>query len=139
MSYSDQKFQTRVNGILSPNTSWGTATASSATGHDTTGVVVLPKLFRRTAINNLRMRCSVIPNAASTVVKANFLNGTNTFAVVTLTTATAGQILDATVTATNGTFAADGQPTVNLVGTATASAAASGSWEVWVEAQELFS
>lgn len=139
MSYSDGKFQASVPGILSPVNTWGTATASGAVGHDTTAVIGLPKYFKATKITDIKMRCTVIPNAASTTVKANFLNGTNTFATVTLTTATAGQVLDATMTASNGSFAADAGPTVNLVGTSTASAAASGSWEVFAETQELFS
>lgn len=138
MAYSDQKFYTRVMSLISAPVSWGTATASATDGHDITDQTpVLPKFFRRTAVGAIRMRCTVIPNAASTAVKAHFLNGTSTFGVVTLTTATAGQILDGTVTSSNGTFTASGQPTVKLTGTATASAAANGSWEVWFETTEL--
>ena len=139
MSYSDGKFQARVMNLVSPSTSWGTSTASSATGHNTTGVVVLPKFIRATEVGAIRMRCTVIPDAGSTAVKANFLNGTNTFGVVTLTTATAQAQLDGVMTAANASFAADGQPTVNLVGTATATADASGSWEIWFENKENFS
>jgi hypothetical protein len=137
MPYTDPKFQVNVPGILSPPTSWGTATVSGAIA--TTGIVVLPKFFKAEKFTSINARCTVIPNAASTALVANFLNGTNTFATITLTTATAGQVVSGVVTESNATFAAAGQPTVNLNGTATASAAAQGSWEIFAETKEAYS
>jgi hypothetical protein len=137
MSYSEFKSQNRRQELVGQALSFSTATASGSVA--ATAVAALPKTFRRTAIGKVRLRCSVIPNAASTALVASFLNGTSTFATVTLTTATAGQWLDGTVTAANSTLAADVAPTITLAGTATASAAANGSWDIYFENQELYS
>ena len=140
MSYSDQKFYSRRQSIALPALSFGTATASSATGLNLTPTgAVLPKFFRRTAVTGVRARCTVSANAAATAYKLNLLNGTSTFATVTLTTATASGVYDGTVTASNATFAADGQPTFNITGTSTASGDAAGTFEITFETQELYS
>ena len=139
MAYTDAKFNVRQITRVLGAASFGTATASSATGADTTPAVYLPKFFRRTQVLGVRMTVTTIPDAGSTALKANFLNGTSTFATVTLTTATAGQVLSGTVTAANAVFAADGQPTLTVTGTSTASGDAQGSYNVDFEVQELFS
>lgn len=138
MGYSDPKFYARELNLVAVAASFGTATANSATGANATAVAALPKFFRKTTVNKVRLRCTVIPNASSTALVASFVNGTNTFATVTLTTATVGQFLDGVVTASNATIAADAAPTINLTGTATASAAANGSYDVLFETQESF-
>jgi len=138
MSYSDAQFYTRKQDIVLPALSFGTATASSATGLNLTPAgAVLPKFFRRTQVLAVRVRCTTSANAAATNYKLNLLNGTSTFATVTLTTATASGVIDGTVTSSLSTFAADGQPTFTITGTSTASGDAAGAYEITFETQEL--
>jgi len=139
MSYSDSKYASRSVVRVAEAQSFGTATASSATGANITPVLYLPKFFRRTKVGGVRMTVTTIPDAGSTALVASFLNGTSTFATVTLTTATLNQVLDGAVTVANATFAADVQPSVVVTGTATASADAQGSYHIDFELQELFS
>jgi hypothetical protein len=138
MGYSNPEFLARQLVNFSPNHSLSTATASSATGADRTAPTALPAFLRRTKVNKVSFVVRTIPNAASTGLKAVLLNGTSTAATVTLTTATLGQVLTGTVTVANSTFAADAQPTLNVVGTATASGAANGAFDVVFEVQEQF-
>lgn len=138
MSYSDAKYDARVWVRVAEAQSFGTATASSATGADTTPTLYLPTFPRRTRINAVKMTVTTIPDAGSTALVASFKNGTSTFATVTLTTATAGQVLTGSVTAANAIIAAAGQPTLVVTGTATASADAQGSYTIDWEQQELF-
>jgi len=136
--YTDPSLQASHFAQVQPATSFGTATAASATGCDLTGVGALPKFTKRIKVDKVRFKCTVIPDAGSTAVKANLLNGTNTFAVVTLTTATAGQWLDGVVAAANATINADVVPTINTTGTATASADAMGTYEIYFEYKFAF-
>lgn len=139
MGYADQRYWTLKEVSGGFGVSFGTATASSATGHNLSDVAAsLPKFQKRTDVLGVRLRVTVIPNAASTNLVAQFMNGTNTLGTAVLTTATADQFVDFTITnAANGTFADDAQPTINLTGTATASAAANGSYDIWMEVKEL--
>ena len=139
MGYSDQKFYNRVWARAAYAASFGTATASATDGANTTPAVYFPQFDRRTAINALKMVVTTIPDSGSTALKASFKNGTNTFATVTLTTATAGQVLDGTINTSYNTFTADSAPTVVVTGTATASADAQGAYSIDFEQQELFS
>jgi len=136
--YTDPSLQVVHFDQVQPATSFGTATAASAVGCDFTGVGALPKFTKRLKVSKVRFKCTVIPDSGSTAVKAHLLNGTNTFAVVTLTTATAGQWLDGTVTSANATIDADVVPTINTTGTATASADAMGTYEVYFEYKFAF-
>lgn len=140
MSYSNGMFSARPMVMVIPATSFGTATASATDGANRTAVAVMPSFIRKTNVTGIRLLCTVVPNASSTALVAQFLTGTNTLATVTLTTATAGQWLTATIgTASNGTFTAgQAAPTINITGTATASAAAQGSYSVWFEQTELY-
>lgn len=139
MGYSDQRYYALKKVPLGFATSFGTATASSATGHTLSDVAAFSnKFIKRTKVNNIRLRCTTIPNAASTAVVVNAMNGTNTLATVTVTTATADQFLDFTMgTGTFGTFTADSELKFNMTGTATASGAANGAYDILVEEQEL--
>lgn len=136
MGYSEQKYHTRVPSVFVPAVTFGTATASGASGHNAANVIIMPEFFRKTLVNSIRARCTVIPNAASTGLNLIIKNGTSTAGYLTLTTATVGQYIDATMTSSNATFAANTAPTATLIGTATASGAASGSFELFVETQE---
>lgn len=100
----------------------------------------LPKFVRRTQVSAIRLRCTEIPNALATGLVASFLNGTNTFATVVLTTATADQFLDATVVTDDDVniFAKDVQPTVNVAGTATGASDSLGDFDIWFEIEEKF-
>ena len=137
-NYSDPNFTVKQFYPAALAVAISTATASGTAGHTLSAVIPMPKFPQRTEIQKIRVRCAVIPNAASTAVTLNFLNGTNTFGVVTLTTATAGQWLEGVITASNAIIADDVVPTVNMLGTSTASAAASGTYDVWLETQRLW-
>lgn len=125
-----------------PNTFTGTA------GVPVTGTFVFPKFKRATKINNIRVQCTVAAAANLTAVTMNFLNGTNTFAVATNVGAAVGSV-DGSVTSSdtygsNGVitgahrFAADGQISMTVLTTGTASALTQGSYALQVECQEVF-
>jgi hypothetical protein len=70
---------------------------------------------------------------------ATFNVGGAELGTAVLTTATADQHIDVTITtAANNVIAADAQLLVGITGTATASADVNGSWDVWAEVQEEF-
>lgn len=80
----------------------------------------------------IAVRVRVVTAPVSANVTLNFLNGTNTFASAAIGTNTAGQTVEATMTPTNANFADSGEPTLNVVGTGTASAAqVYGVYKVW--------
>jgi len=121
--------------------SFGTTTASATDGANTTPTCQLPPFVRRSAITAIRMIPTVIPDTGSVAVKAHFLNGTDTFGVVTLTTASVGKVLEGTIDTSYNTFTGTdsaGIPTVKVTGTATASGDAQGSYDIYFEVQELF-
>ena len=137
--YSDPQFRVEVFMPFAFAASLGTATASATNGILGADVVPMPKFVQRSQVKNIRMRCTVIPDAGSTAVKVSFLNGTNTFGTAVITTATADQWIDATITsAAHAVFADDGEIKVNVSGTATASADANGSFDFWVNYRNLF-
>lgn len=136
-TYSDQKYYSRVFVPAGFAVDFGTATATVDASTDV--AATLPKFKRRTQINAVRLRCTTIPNANSTVLLANFVNGTNTFGTAVITTAAADGFVDGVITsAANAIFAADGQPKVNMAGTHTASGVDQGDFDIWFEVQELF-
>lgn len=137
MSYSDPKFYSRAYVLVKDRVSLGTATASGSAGYTLSDVVELPKFPRRTVVNKIRLKCTTIPNAASTGLTARFMNGTDTAGTAVLTTATVGQSIDFTMNTSYNTFTADAEPTMNLVGTSTASGAAAGAFDIFFEQQEL--
>lgn len=139
MSYSDAKYDARVFHRVASAVSFGTATASSATGHDLSDVCAgLPVFPRRSTVSGFKLRCTTIPDTGSTAVVAQLMNGTTTVGTAVLTTATADQWLTGVVTAANSTFAAADEAKINLTGTATASADANGAYDVWFEVSEAF-
>ena len=138
MAYSDQKFYSRLLVPLCLASNAGTSTAT-ASGHapTTTAAVRLKKYLRRTKVSAVRVAVDTAPGAALTTAKLIFLNGTDTFAVATIGTNTAGVSVDASMTVANATIAADVQPTVNFTGTSTASAnTANGVFTIQFEEQE---
>ena len=139
MGYSDAKYTSRQFALASDNTSWGTATASGAAGHTLSTVVELPVFKRRTQVTAVRLKVRTIPNAASTALVGILLNGTSTAGTAVLTTAALSANVDFTLTTASCTWAVDGEPTISLVGTSTASGAANGAYDVFLETQELFS
>lgn len=138
--YTDPQFQVEQLIPVALAVSFGTATASAATGiNEADCVPNMPKFIQRTQVTGGRLRCTVIPDAGSTGVKASFMNGTATFGTAVLTTATADQFIDVVITtAANAVFAADGQVVVKLNGTATASADVNGTYDVWLVVKTLY-
>jgi hypothetical protein len=138
MGYSDQKFYSRGLFRVSNAVSFGTSTGAGTASNSVTSGINFPKFTRRTQVNKIRVICTTIPNVSSTALNLVFLNGTNTFGAIAVTTATTSQVLDATMTAANAIFAADSQPTASAQGTATVSGAANGSYDIYFEEQELY-
>lgn len=138
MAYSDFKSVLRYALPMVMAGSYGTATANSTVGANVSGPT-LPKFFRRCVVTKGQVKVTTAPDDGSTNLKLHFLNGTDTFATVTVTTATANQVLDLTVTSANSTFTASAQPTTKVTGTATASGDANGAYDVIFEVQELYS
>jgi hypothetical protein len=139
MSYSDQKYYARNHYREGSALSFGTATAGSSTGHNVTDVANMKKFVRRSQVTGARLHVTTIPNAASTNLVASFVNGTNTFGTAVLTTAALDSYIDLVITtASNGIFAAGDELKINITGTATASGAAVGAFDVWIEQNELF-
>jgi hypothetical protein len=140
MSYSGPEFAVRHKSLIDNDYTFGTFTgAGTAANTLTSPGLALPAFIRRQKLTNIQFVCRTIPNAAATDLKAILLNGTNTAAVVTLTTATAGQSLTGTVTDSNATFSAGTTPTFKVTGTATASGGAVGVYDVFFETQEQYS
>jgi hypothetical protein len=137
MSYSDFKSTNRYTLLMKAAGSYGTATAAATNGADVDGPA-LPEFTRRTKVNKVKLLVTTAPDNGSTNLVAHFLNGTDTFATVTLTTATAGEVLDGTVTAANAIFDADEAPTTKVTGTATASADANGAYDIIFDVVELY-
>ena len=139
MAYNDPRFDARtmvpVGFALDFGTATGVGTASNSLGDL---AATLPAFIRRTRVTAFKFRCTSIPNAAATVLIAHILNGTLTAGQITLTTATSDQWLTGTMTAANAVFAADVQPTISVIGTATASGGSLGDFDIWFEQQELF-
>jgi len=141
MSYTDGKYYARPLILVGDNRSFGTATASGAAGFTLSTITELPKFTRRTQINYVRVKVRTAPNAGATGLIARFMNGTTTHGTLVLTTATAGQSLDFTVTgaaSNSNIFAAESQPTINLVGTSTASGGTAGAYDIFLEERELY-
>ena len=139
MSYSDFKSVNRFVVSAKISAALGTTTASGtaaiASGYTAPLLLALP---RRVQVTKVTLIPTTIPNAASTVLKGSFLNGTATFATVALTTGALGTPIQGTVTATNAIMTASTQPTFVLEGTATASGSANGTYDIYFEATELY-
>lgn len=139
MGYSDQKYQTRslvmVAQAVTFSTSTGAGTASNSLGLPAGSY--FPPAVRRSKISAIRVIPTTIINASATAAVMSFTNGTNTFATVTLTTSTQGQVLSATMTDANSTFTAGAQPSANVIGTFTASGGNVGIYDIYFEDQEL--
>lgn len=164
MGYSDQKYYSRDLDVAKPSTITGTATASSGTNNVATGIVI--RNFTRPAKISGAEVLVTTAATASTALSLALLNGTTTFCVIPTGLSTAGVTVVGTITNTavvttatvtntlpNGStqvgtvisttdyrnFAAGAAPTINVIGTATASGNSVGTHELWLEASELFS
>ena len=140
MSYSNGMYSTRELNRFAYIT--GTATASgtnSLTGADLKTDGQAPTFVRRSAITNVNVVNNIATPANWTALKVIVKNGTSTLASGTVTAGTAGQVTALTMTAANGTFAANAGPTFVLDGTSTASGQSLGTLVLWAETQELFS
>ncbi len=139
MAYNHPRFDARsmvpVGFTLNLGTSTGAGTASNSRADL---VATLPEFIRRTQVTAFKMRNITATNGSATDVIAYLMNGTTTAGQITLTTATSDQWLTGTMTVANAVFAADVQPTITVIGTATASAGSLGDYDIWFEQRELF-
>lgn len=137
MAYSDQKYYTRQPVKVSDNLDLGTSTASGAnTLAVTEGDIFDP--FRKTRILSVKAYVVTAADTGSTDWQLEVLNGTDTAAVIVLTTQTAGSWVDGTVTAANALFGTDTAFTLQVTGTATASGDSAADVDLWFEVRENF-
>lgn len=129
MSYSNRSpmlAQEALNGTMTATASDHVVTVEDAG--------VLPEFFNSKRINDVKAVITTAPNAGATGVTLNFLNGTATFASIAIGTNTAGEVVAATMTDANTQIAEGVEPTVNLVGTATASENTDmGTYNIWFD------
>ena len=125
MSYSK-----RVNALVADSVT-GTQTFTASDQVITSSDVGnFPKYEGTRRIIGVRVRVVTVPASASVVL--NFLNGTSTFASAAIGTNTAGSTVSATMTDANAYFADEGEPTLNITGTGTASEAeVAGVYKIW--------
>lgn len=138
MAYTDPQFQVRVQRPIGFAIASGTATASGS--NTIVAAATIPyKPNQPTNISAVRVRVTTAPAANWTALTHILKNGTATFATFALSTFTAGQWVDGTITsAANAKLAADVQPTCDYVGTGTASAQTSGAFDLHFEVTEQF-
>ena len=148
MGYSDQKYYDRPLVKVTAATAYGTATASGTASNSLAqpAATALPTYLRRTKIVGLEVVCVTAEGATQVgPINLTILSGTSTVASVAVQTATVGQTFyvststtpaGAVYNGTNATIAAFSAPTSALIGTFTASGATSGTWDIWLEAQE---
>jgi len=165
MGYSDQKFYSRETYMAADSTvATGTITASGTNNVAT--AFPIPTEPTPRVIVGIRAVVKTAPATNLTNVNLNFLQGTTTFGVVTISTLTAGQqatgtftntastaVTTQTVTASNGAVTTNtitsttdwrrvgtnSAVTVTVNGTGTASAQSYGAFELWFDEQLLFS
>jgi len=134
--YADAQFNTPV---LVPAASTFTA---SLVGTGTAinvalTATLLPTFIRRTQVKNVSVTVITAPVAGVTAALINFMNGTNTFAIATVGTLTAGQVVVAAGN-TNGTFAAGASLTGTVFGTVTSAGTGAGGYAIYFDQQELY-
>ncbi len=134
MSYTDPRFQVRPLTMVGVIT--GTATASGTNAVTNASLNMAPPAFvRKTKINTIRVEPG-IATPANWTLKLIAKNGTDAMGTsAALGTGTFGQVFD--ITCTSNTFAAGVAPTFILDGTSTASGQSLGTFNVFMEAQEL--
>lgn len=138
MGYSFAKYWTRtLVPVRFGATGTFTATASAQAG-TVTAIASLPQYTRRTEITGGNVVIATAP--VLTGASLAFKNGTSTFATATIGTNTAGVVVALSMTVANEIFASGGKPTVDLIGTSTASAAqVGGVYDVYFETVERYS
>jgi len=131
-SYSQVKLFLADTGVT------GTST-HTASGHVVTvsDVADFGAFVRPTQIENVKVKIKTVPgDAATALANMVFLNGTNTFATLAVGTAADESFLSATMQPSNARFAADAEPTLNIITTGTASSTTGvtqGVYEIWFE------
>jgi hypothetical protein len=161
MAYNDPSFTANVvrvavgdmNSTLALGTvsavSGGTDTYTGTTTGSKNGAYAFRPFAVPTNVRNVYVFVKVAPGGGVTNQKFAFLNGTSTFATVTIGTATVSSLLTATMvtptygatgTQTNaGLFATAGvQPTMTVTNTNTATASTLGEYLIYFEESELF-
>jgi hypothetical protein len=152
MAYTDpqyQIFQRQALGNVNSGLALSTATATASATQTITGAFKFPTFLRPLNFNNIRTYVVMAPAAGITNLTFNFLNGTSTIATANVSTLTAGQFVDATITGV--TIDSHGNPTgpdlittigfsptVNCTYTATASGSSLGSYAFDIEYSDLF-
>ena len=149
MAYTDvinnSRFQIPlIPALVGVGTSTGAGTATN-----TLVAAINPiqrRFIRPVQVNAIKVYVGTAPVAGATGVTMAFMNGTSTFATAVVGTNTATSWVDATVTSslsklftvgTDGT-ATNVNPTINMIGTATASGLAFGTYLIDVEVSEPF-
>jgi len=139
MGYADQKYHAHPQ-ITAMDS--GTAGTSTASGNNviSTGPTnqALPNFFRRTAVQSVRVYVITAPQTNVSGLVLNFLNGTNTFASVTVGSSTVGSVLTGTMSTAYNTFTSGSGPTLQVTASATAASMTLGVYDVDFDEQTLF-
>lgn len=131
-SYSQLKLHQADEAVTS--TATFTASAHVVTNSD---VADFGEFFRHTQIENVKVKIKAVPGEAATAsATLVFLNGTSTFATISVGTAADESWLDATMTPSNATIAGDSEPTLSILTTGTVSSdtgVTQGTYDIWFE------
>jgi hypothetical protein len=161
MAYVDPTYNTNyivslvgsVNAGLALGTesanSGGTSTYSGTTTGSINGAYVFPQFFKPTLVTNIKVKIVTQPGGGVTNQKFVFLNGTSTVGSLVVGTHTSGEWLDVTMaTATVGSTglgtngaaftSTNGQMTMVVTNTNTATASTLGTYAIYAEAHDLF-
>lgn len=134
--YTDPQFHAPQVVVAGFAVSFGTSTASGANA--LTPTTALPSAIGKTRVRKVRMVTTTIPHASNAGLKATFLNGTDAFAEVVLTTSTANQQLDGVITSEANAILADKTKiAVALAGTSTASGVVLGAYDILFEIESV--
>lgn len=136
MSYSDGRFQARP--LVNAGTITGTATASGTNAVTAADLNMTPPAFvRKSKIVAIRVEpAKAVP--ANWTLKVIAKNGTNVVGSATgLGAGTAGQLFDLSVDSAQNTFGTNSAVAFTLDGTSTASGQSLGTYNVFMEVQEL--
>jgi len=161
MAYVDPTYNSNdtVNLVATVSAPLALGTVSTAGGGTDTytgvgtasinGAYAFQKFFKPTVISNIKVFIGTAPGGGVTNETFIFLNGTSTVGTVVIGTHTAGEFLDvtmATVTVgstglgTNGAAftSSNGQLTMKVTNTNTATASTLGSYAIYAELHDLF-
>ena len=127
----------------------GTSTYSGTTTASINGAFMFPVFFKPTVVSNIKVAVKTAPGGGVTNQVFIFKNGTATVGTCLIGTHTANEVLDATMASTtlgstglgtNGAWftSSNGQMTMTVINTNTATASTLGTYAIYAEVHDLF-